>query len=544
MPPSFPIVDLFAGPGGLGEGFSSFQHGSTNPFRVALSVEASEPAHQTLLLRSFFRQFPRTRVPDDYYRVLRQELTAADLFERYPSEAAEARRCAWHATLGAAELAPAELDRRVREAIGSNSTWVLVGGPPCQAYSIAGRSRNAGKVGYRPEDDHRHFLYREYLRILGRYWPTVFIMENVKGVLSAKVGGEPIFGKILEDLQDPARALGSASSYLRYRIYSLSRDTAGFDLFGAPEHGASDYLVDCEKYGIPQARQRVLLLGVLSPVRADPQVLIPSLDSPTVHDALSDLPRLRGGLSRVEDSDAAWKSSVQEILRAPWLRRGRKGELADVLELVEKTATGLRTPRLGRGGEFVSGRAAATPVLAPDWFGDERIGGWCNHATRSHMASDLHRYLFAASFAGVRGDSPLMGDFPKDLLPAHNNVGTALKTDNFADRFKVQLRSHPSSTIMSHISKDGHYYIHYDPTQCRSLTVREAARLQTFPDNYYFCGERTHQYIQVGNAVPPLLARQVAGTVHALLQRSALQSAEVASDSDPQPARRSSQRIS
>ena len=135
------------------------------------------------------------------------------------------------------------------------------------------------------------------------------------------------------------------------------------------------------------------------------------------------------------------------------------------------------------------------------------------------MKSDLHRYLFAACFASVEGRSPSLSDFPRDLLPDHDNVSEALATGHFSDRFRVQLADLPSTTITSHISKDGHYYIHYDPAQCRSLTVREAARLQTFPDNYFFCGGRTAQYSQVGNAVPPLLARQIAEVVYNLLSK-------------------------
>lgn len=152
-----------------------------------------------------------------------------------------------------------------------------------------------------------------------------------------------------------------------------------------------------------------------------------------------------------------------------------------------------------------------------DWYEDERIGGFCNHGTRSHMRGDLHRYLFAAAYAACRGESPQLDCFPRKLLPAHRNVNDALETGKFADRFRVQVASKCSTTITSHISKDGHYYIHYDPQQCRSLTVREAARLQTFPDNYFFEGGRTSQYVQVGNAVPPLLARQIARSVAALL---------------------------
>ena len=130
----------------------------------------------------------------------------------------------------------------------------------------------------------------------------------------------------------------------------------------------------------------------------------------------------------------------------------------------------------------------------------------------------MHRYFFAAVYAKVKGRSPLLEDFPKALLPKHENVEDALKDTKFNDRFRVQYKGRPSTTVVSHIAKDGHYFIHYDPTQCRSLTVREAARLQTFPDNYRFEGPRTEQYKQVGNAVPPYLANQIAKLVADLLE--------------------------
>ncbi len=135
------------------------------------------------------------------------------------------------------------------------------------------------------------------------------------------------------------------------------------------------------------------------------------------------------------------------------------------------------------------------------------------------MASDLARYLFSASFAHLWGYPPRLDVFPHKLLPDHINVHVEQESETipFNDRFRVQCRNEPATTVVAHIAKDGHYYIHYDPSQCRSLTVREAARLQTFPDNYFFAGNRTEQYTQVGNAVPPLLAHKLAGIVRSLL---------------------------
>jgi DNA (cytosine-5)-methyltransferase 1 len=140
------------------------------------------------------------------------------------------------------------------------------------------------------------------------------------------------------------------------------------------------------------------------------------------------------------------------------------------------------------------------------------------------MPKDLYRYFYAACFTQEAGRSPKLCDFPADLLPLHLNVDEAIKSGSlFSDRFRVQMWNRPATTITSHISKDGHYYIHPDPKQCRSLTVREAARIQTFPDNYYFTGGRTSQYVQVGNAVPPLLAHSIAEKVFELLKASGIE---------------------
>jgi len=153
------------------------------------------------------------------------------------------------------------------------------------------------------------------------------------------------------------------------------------------------------------------------------------------------------------------------------------------------------------------------PEDLSEWLLDPEVNGVLQHESRGHMRSDLHRYAFAAAFADCCGYSPTLDIYPPRLLPKHGNVDG--RRIPFSDRFRVQVWDEPSTTVVSHIAKDGHYYIHPDPAQCRSLSVREAARLQTFPDNYYFEGTRTQQYWQVGNAVPPFLARQIAGVVAA-----------------------------
>ena len=140
------------------------------------------------------------------------------------------------------------------------------------------------------------------------------------------------------------------------------------------------------------------------------------------------------------------------------------------------------------------------------------------HETRSHIREDLWRYFSCACYSKAhKGKSPHLRDFPPGLLPKHQNVTEGVEGKKFSDRFRVKVESRPATTVTSHISKDGHYFIHYDPRQYRSLTVREVARIQTFPDNYFFEGPRTAQFHQVGNAVPPLLAYQIAEIVASIV---------------------------
>lgn len=521
--PSIPVIDLFAGPGGLGEGFNSYRtRNGENPFKIILSIEKDTQAHKTLQLRSFLRQFG-DRFPDQYYQSLADinvplSKRIEKLFSHFPTEAKIAKLEAWRTELG--KESRSTVRKRIATALGRSEPWVLIGGPPCQAYSIAGRSRNKGRTDYKSDEDARQFLYVEYLQVIAEHSPSIFVMENVKGLLSATVREQRIFDRILDDLQDPIDALRREQrnvqptdrrrSRPRYEIFSLSER----DIFN--DDDLQDFVVRMEDHGIPQARHRLILLGVRTNLlgSATPAKLKKQRTIPT-RKVLEGLPKLRSGLSREEDNLSRWIEEVQKSTGLGWFNASAQFAGFKVHQELIRTVESMTLLSFDRGSEFIP----TSPSIGykPSWYLDRRMNGVCNHSSRSHIVSDLYRYLFAACFGSANKRSPVLAEFPRDLLPNHQNVKNALRGNNFADRFRVQLADRPSTTITSHIAKDGHYYIHYDPTQCRSLTVREAARLQTFPDNYFFCGPRTSQYAQVGNAVPPLLARQIAAIVFKLL---------------------------
>jgi DNA (cytosine-5)-methyltransferase 1 len=512
---TIPVIDIFAGPGGLGEGFASLKRRRDGIFGIHLSIEKEQFAYRTLKLRSFFRRFETGAAPEDYYSLLRGDLREEELYSRHPEQHAAAEREAWHAELGHSNFPHEVVDKRIRNAVGDSPVWVLIGGPPCQAYSIVGRSRRSILRRNDPavfEADERHYLYQQYLRILVVHRPPVFVMENVKGLLSSTIEGSRIINRIVEDLREPSLPSGRPVG-LSYRLYSFSRKADDLDLFGHPVLDPQDFIIESEAHGIPQARHRVIILGIRSDIGIRPTVLKKRAPM-TMQTVIADLPMLRSRLSREADSGENWVDAirrVKDIVTHPDFDAGVRKAMLQALDAIHSS--------LPTGDTPLTYQPQRPAELVRDWLRDPRLRHAPNHESRFHMASDLHRYLFVACYAYVHGQSPILADFPKALLPTHSNVSRGVDDRVFADRFRVQLYDRPATTITSHIAKDGHYFIHPDPLQCRSLTVREAARIQTFPDNYLFLGPRTAQYQQVGNAVPPLLARQLAEIVCGVLGR-------------------------
>ena len=463
-----PVVDVFAGPGGLNEGFSSLRRDGQPVFNVAASFEMESNAVETLVMRSAIRLLSEPDHPFPLYeRMLGGSISELELRanERF-SKAIESSREHVHAV----ELGPAmreHVAELIEAATPRDDDWVLIGGPPCQAYSLVGRSRRAHDPAF--DDDHKHFLYREYLDILRRFRPAVFVMENVKGLLSAGHKGTRMFDRIRTDLEQDGR----------YEITSLTVDVR--------DPSPQDFVVRSELYGVPQRRHRVFLLGIRSDKKGRPLPLTPTTTT-TVRDAIGDLPHRTSGVSRSITPERAYERAALtgSALAEQWLKR------TDAEPIPPSSSSSVRLDTWLRKGQV--------PVSL--------------HEPRKHMESDLTRYRFLAEVAR-HGLAPRVGELPEQLIPEHRNLSQ--EKVPFIDRFKVQQWERPSSTVASHIAKDGHYYIHPDPEQMRSLTVREAARLQTFPDDYYFCGSRTAQYHQVGNAVPPLLAHMIAEKVADLL---------------------------
>lgn len=401
---AFSYIDIFAGAGGLSEGFQR------NGYIPVAHVEMKKEACLTLKTRECFYYLKKHGRIEDYKNYLRREITRDELYVMVPETVLNS---VINETMSE-EGMPALFDRidQLMEVQGIENIDVLVGGPPCQAYSLVGRARSkTNMVG-----DPRNYLYMLYCEVLEKYRPKIFVFENVPGLLTANGGS------YFDDMRERFRKAGY---FLEYRI------------------------LNSKEYGVLQNRRRVIVIGW----REGTDFTYPELDKKEqkylVDDLFSDLPYIEPGESR-----NVYKCKSTEYLRESGIRTED-----DILTLHQAR------PNLERDRKIYR----------------QVIEAWNNGQKRLKYT-----------------------ELPEELC-THNNR-TA-----FLDRFKVVAKDMPyAQTMVAHISKDGHYFIHPDIKQARSISVREAARIQSFPDNYFFEGGRTASFLQIGNAVPPLMASAIA----------------------------------
>jgi DNA (cytosine-5)-methyltransferase 1 len=400
---SLSYIDLFAGAGGLSEGF--IREG----FSPIAHVEMNKEACDTIKTRLAYHHLTSVKQQNIYLSYLKGEISREELWKKIPQ-----RLLASVINQELSDQTIGSIIKQIDDEFNSNSVDVIIGGPPCQAYSIVGRSRDPKRM----RGDKRNFLFRYYAYFLKRYAPKYFVFENVLGLLSA--GNAKYFTQML-------------------------------DLFSSIGYSADYKILNAEEFGVLQRRKRVIIIGK----KSDKHFKFPLLETiknewQVGKDLLYDLPTLFPG----EEMDVAYY----------------KNPRTDYLAL-----TGIRN-----GVEFVT-----------------------QHITRPHNERDLEIYAIAIN-KWLNGKRRLKySELPK-RLQTHNNV------EAFLDRYKVVDPTGHSHTIVAHISKDGHYYIYPDLEQIRSISVREAARIQSFPDDYFFEGGRTAAFKQIGNAVPPLMAQAIA----------------------------------
>lgn len=406
------FLDLFAGAGGLSEGF--IRAG----FEPVAHVESDKAACFTLRTRMAYHWLKARGREEHYVNYLNGTINRPSLYDQVPDR-----------VIGSvinneiSEATLSDIFRQIDALLGKGKLDLLVGGPPCQAYSIVGRSRDRKRM----KGDKRNYLYIYYAEFLKRYKPLHFVFENVTGLLSARDGNDNLYFDAMRDL---------------------------FLDFG---YETEFMTLSAQDYGVLQSRKRIILVG------------------------------RRGKTTGFYPEPDKWPPGVlvREVFRdLPTIGAGEGG-------------TGPCHVRTYRGTwQYEAGiRNEAFPVT------------W--HQARPNTEQDLEIYRIAVNLWNS-----------KKVRLDYNALPDRLKThrhrDSFLDRFKVVASDLPfSHTVVAHIAKDGHYYIHPDIKQNRSITPREAARLQTFPDDYFFesmsgIPQRTPAFRQIGNAVPVLLAQKIA----------------------------------
>lgn len=390
----YTFIDLFAGCGGLSEGF--YRQG----FEALAHVEINHFACETLRSRMMYYGYENAEK-----EVIEYDITSKDIIER------------------------------IELAVGKRTVDVIIGGPPCQAYSTAGRVRDGKGMA----KDKRNYLFESYVKILEHFKPKFFVFENVTGILSAKADGKAIFPQVIKALSN---------------CYKITDDI-------------NSILFNTANFGVPQIRKRIILMGVRKDIPKDVSDLYENVVK-THYDP--DMPEPnRIGLKRFVD--------VRQAI----------GDLPAVLPGEDASTDKFYYPcdneflcRIGQGGVH--------PLL--------------DHVCRKHNEKDRERFRVMIenhwSFGEMRRIRP-------DLEHEHARV--------FDNSYVVQWWDLPSKTILAHIHKDGFQFIHPDILQARTFTVREAARMQSFPDDFAFAGSRGEKYKQIGNAVPVLFAESLAKSI-------------------------------
>lgn len=405
-------IDLFAGAGGLSEGFKKAGY---NP---VAHIEMDANACKTIKTRVAFHYLSEIGKLDVYNKYVTRKITETEFFSNIPSSLLD--------SVMNEEISDANIKSifsRIEKRLSGKKVDLIIGGPPCQVYSLVGRSR-IGKENV--SGDKRYFLYKQYAEFLKKFKPKIFVFENVQGLLSAEDG------QLIKNIEKFLEKCG-------YRIK--------YQLLNAAE------------YGVLQHRKRVILIGK----RGKTDFEYPEF----------------------EKVSQSW--SVKEALFSD-LKPLKPGDEFHVSEYTSKKVNDyLKKYELRNGVNFVT-----------------------QHITRPHNERDLEIYRIAIIKWLQKKERLKYNDLPKKLK-THNNQSS------FLDRFKVVDPNGLSHTVVAHICKDGHHFIYPDTKQIRSISVREAARIQSFPDDYFFEGGRSAAFRQIGNAVPPVLAYCVAKTIKDLL---------------------------
>jgi DNA (cytosine-5)-methyltransferase 1 len=409
-------IELFAGAGGLAEGFINAG------FEPVAYIEMDKYASRTLKTRIAYHYLLEIGKIDTYKEYLKRKIPRDQLYHMVPDDELNMVINEEITERNVTHLVDLiKYNMRQKRVKGVD---VIVGGPPCQAYSIIGRARDP----YRMQNDKRNYLYKLYARFLEEFNPLMFVFENVPGLLSAGKG------KLWDDVQEYFRKAGYVTDYR---------------------------IINAHNFGVLQNRKRVIVIGWRKELKLEYPEFEKDMNVKKfkVQDIFNDLPPLEPGE----------KMYIGEYIKEPseYLKSYGIRSKNDILTL---------------------------------------------HIARNHNERDRKIYKYYIKAWLYERRRPEYDELPEELKTHRNRKA-------FTDRFKVVAPDLPySQTVVAHLEKDGHYFIHPDINQLRSISVREAARLQSFPDNFYFEGPMTAMFRQIGNAVPPLMARKIAEKIKEMIE--------------------------